>query len=313
MKLFFRTALAFPVMVSACKESTNLKNVKGTSAQSTYSLRLEPEVGLRYNYDILSESKTTYEIGGEEKESGNSIKMNVSYETSKDSSNNLLFHITYNRFKAKIETENQERNLDASNTLVEAPPAEKMFAAFKGAQLKAVISPKGDVKSLTGLSELFKHMEQIAGDDEEALSMLKNSVQKNMGPEYFQNIIESMFKLFPDSALNIGQSWELENTVNNEFKSSVKSVFTLRKISDGIAFLDVKGVVVSNDEKVAVQGVNALVNLEGTQEGEVQIEEKTGMLLQSNLKLKAKGAIDVTARKIPFTFQTKNEVKGEKQ
>lgn len=313
MKLFFRVVLAFPILLSACKESTQTKTVNGISVPGTYSLHLAPDAGARYNYDIVSESKTIHEIGEEKKESGNSIQMNVSYETSKDSSNNLLFHITYNSFKAKIETENQEKNLDASVTSNEAPPAEKMFAAFKGAQLKAVISPKGEVKSLTGLSELFKHMEQIAGDDEEALSMLRNSVRKNMGQEYFQNSIESMFKLFPDSIMTIGQSWELENTINNEFKSKVKSAFTLRKISEGIAYLDVKGDIVSKDEKVAVQGVNAKVDMEGTQQGEVQIEEKTGMLLQSNLKLKAKGSIDVMGRKIPFTFQTKNEVKGKKQ
>lgn len=312
MRCLTIAALAL-LLFSACKESPQIKTINNVAVSSNYSLHLSPETGARYNYDIVSESKTVHEIGGAKKENGNLIQMNVSYETSKDSSSNLLFHITYNSFKAKIETENQVKNLDASSTSEEAPPTEKMFAAFKGAQLKAVVSPKGEVKSLNGLQDLFKHMEQIAGDDEEALSMLRNSVQKNMGQEYFQNSIESMFKLFPDSIMNIGQSWELENIVNNEFRSTVKSVFALRKIADGIAYLDVKGDIISKDEKIAIQGVNAKVDMEGTQQGEMQIEEKTGMLLQSNLKLNAKGSIDVMGRKIPFTFQTKNEVKGKKQ
>lgn len=177
MKLFFRAVFAFSILLLACKEKIPTKTIKGDSAPASHLLLLAPESGARYIYDILSENKTTYEIGDVKKESGNTIQMNVSYETGNDSSNNYLFNITYNTFKAEIKAENQMKKLDASNTL--------------------------------------------------------------------------------------------------------------RKVSNGVVFLDVNGMVLARDEKVSVQGVNAKVDLEGTQEGEVQVEEKTGMLLKA-IKIKSK-------------------------
>lgn len=106
------------------------------------------------------------------------------------------------------------------------------------------------------------------------------------------------FAVYPENAVAVGDSWEkdIEPLKTSDMKFHAK--YTVLKLSGSEAVLQLDGTITANK----MQDVEADMNLNGEQKGEVTIDLKTGWLIKSEIEQNLKLDIEQDGVKFPATI-----------
>jgi hypothetical protein len=125
--------------------------------------------------------------------------------------------------------------------------------------------------------------------------------------------IEQLFKIFPDSAVHIGDRWKLSATQKEGISLHSQSSYQLREIVDGTAVIRTEGDISSEGSTGEIGGATFTAELKGKQEGELEMETATGMLLSNNLHSTIAGTMNMMGRDVPMTIRTEMKMQGRKK
>jgi hypothetical protein len=90
------------------------------------------------------------------------------------------------------------------------------------------------------------------------------------------------------------------------------STFKLKDIDDGIALIESEGDLTSDKSESNLMGYSVTSNLQGDQQGEYEIDTKTGMLLKNKVTAKVEGSIQIMGKDVPLTIKTTVKMNGKK-
>lgn len=95
----------------------------------------------------------------------------------------------------------------------------------------------------------------------------------------------------------------MNEAIEGETPMISKGLFTLTSIKNGVAVITVKGTT------IGIGGVAA--SLTGDQEGEYEIEIKSGKVLNGNMSATMKGKVQIMGKDIPITIEHTIKLKGK--
>jgi hypothetical protein len=279
-----------------------------------YKLQLNPATGSAYHYEM--ENKTVIEISAEGKEVNtlNESEVGFNYSVGIDSTGNYLFTTTYDKIRLKTENGDIKTEADAANATISIDPVERMLGILRAATIKATVTPNGEVKDVVGYEELEeKLMAEFAHADDYGKSMAHAQWKKVVGEGVVKNTMDQLFKLFPDSAIHLHDTWKLNSTQGGELPMNIKNIYTLKAINDDIAVITSEGIMTSDKVSNSVMGYSGVTaKLEGKQKGEFEVEAKTGILISSNITANIKGVLQVMGREIPVEIKSSIKMNGKK-
>jgi hypothetical protein len=157
------------------------------------------------------------------------------------------------------------------------------------------------VKSVSGVSALF---EEIIADNPQLQSMAP-TVKQSFGDEALKTMFEQSFKIYPDKKVKVGDVW----SVNLLFPSlggdaKVENTYSLQSTKNNVAQADVKSSFhFTPSANAASEGMGS--ELSGDQQGQIAIDIKTGMLLNSKATQIAKGKLKMQDTEV-LTNMTSN-------
>lgn len=293
------------ILPDSSRNSPNDKNV--------YKLKLNPGKGARYYYDINNNAQVKMEVSGKNIENVNRSQTGVFYELKKDSADNLLLDLTYDKVHIYSKNQDEVIEMDAANAETSDDPMEKMLGALTTTHIHATMTPTGEVRSVTGYKEVAdKIIESVNNRDASAQLMIRRRLEQTIGNGLIRGNMDQLFRIFPDSAVHIGDKWKLSSDQPGPIKLNTKGSFILENIEDGIARITSKGDMSSDSASSNIQGYDVTTNLKGTQEGEYQMDVHTGMLVSARITASVEGTLDMIGRQIPVTVEMKIDMKGQK-
>jgi len=285
-----------------------MPNSDKTSAEydptRVYQLRLNPPTGSKYQYDISNRSNYKFEV--EDKKIANLSKVNASmlYTLDKDTTGDFVFHIQYDKIHVYTKNDDAESDLDAANAANSIDPVEKLLGGLKDANIVAKISPAGEVLSVSGFREMYnKYVNPASASNAFQSNIVKQRWDNLIGEEMINKNMEQLFRIFPDSAVRVGDKWKLSSRQKGEIALNTSNSFTLKGIQDQTAFLESEGAITSDS---VAQFMNNTVssNLKGNQKGEFQVDMKTGILLNAKVEVTVQGTLQVIGREVPLTISS---------
>jgi hypothetical protein len=207
-----------------------------------YRLRLNPVAGSKYYYDISNQTAIKLEVNDTKVDNINKTTVGVSYAVSKDSLGNFLINMQYDKIKIYSKTADTETEMDADNAALTSNPVEKMLGILKTANITATVNPVGEVKAVTGYKELTaKVMEKLSATDVYARTSAQAQWEQFVEKGVVKNNLDQLFKIFPDSAVHIGDKWKLDTKQNEELGLTAKSSFLLKEINNDVAVITSAG------------------------------------------------------------------------
>lgn len=301
--IFISTAIFF---ATACKiPSGSGRHYADGDPSKMYKLQFNPKPGTNYYYTIDNESEFKVDAGEKKVDNQNSSKVGLSYKVSRDSSGNFLLTIQYDKIHIHTKNDGDELDMDADNGINSIDPVEKLLGILKGSIVTATITPAGVTKSITGYETMKeKLLASFNANDTYSKNVAEKQWDKNIKEGLIRKNMEQLFRIFPDSAVHVGDKWRMTTDEQDEVKMTIKSVFTLEDINDGVATIRSSGDITSANSTGNEMGYDFTVNLNGKQTGEFEVKTATGLVIRSSIESDITGEMEMAGRKVPITIHS---------
>ncbi|MBL7762340.1 MAG: hypothetical protein JNL23_02825 [Chitinophagaceae bacterium] len=301
------------ILATGCKAGDNSdKKFEAVEGENAYRLVLNPTAGSEYHYDITNQSEMNVEANDKQVENSSKSDIGLTYQVDRDSAGLFLLKMRYDKILLHTKTDKAETEMDAANAAVSINPAEKMLGILKDAELTAVLTRTGEVKSISGYKEMGEKMLAEFGESGHDKNMIQGQWEKSIGEGIIRKGMTELFNIFPDTLVRVGDKWKLSSRQEGEVTMNVKATYQLQEIEDGIALIKSEGEIIS-DKTARPNTINgAIADLNGTQKGEYRIEVKTGMMINSNITSVVKGTVQAMGHEVPVEIKTKIKMIGKR-
>jgi len=276
-------------------------------AQKTYVLRQNYPTGYRYDFSINSDQIINQKIGGRDVHLTQNIGTDYTFDITEGHNGEKDVKVTYNRvfMKSIAMGTTMTYNSDEQDSTKKNP-----FSGLKGASFFMTVTPDGGIKTVAGIDKMLDNMASKMTTDTSQVKQIKNALSKQFSEEVVKQTMESSFKIYPERAVKIGDKWTVDTKLQMSMPIETITEYTLKEVKDGIATLSVKGALVSKGS-FEVMGNKMETDLNGTNSGETSIDIKTGIVLNSHLRIELYGKMKSMGQDIDFDMQGINKIVGK--
>jgi hypothetical protein len=302
------------VFAVACKiQPGSARHYDDNNPTRVYHLRLNPTVGSQYEYTVTRSTEFHLEAEGKKVDNISRSTIVMTYSTDRDSAGDILLKLVYNKIHLYSKDGDTEEEQDADKAAESTDPVEKMLGILKGANLRAVVSPAGQVKSMQGDDEIkHKLLEGFGPDEAYAKGIASQQWDRQVKEGLLKNSMEQLFNIFPDSAVHVGDRWKLSSTQHEQIDLVTNASCQLKEIVDGTAVIRTEGDISSDHGAGTLNGANYTADLKGKEESDLAMETTTGMLLSNTSDWKITGTISSMGRDVPVTINISIKIAGRK-
>ncbi len=309
--LLLLTCLAFV----SCK----LPSQKGSDdriydPEKVYTLRLNPPDSASYTYEVSNHSETVMDAGGNDITNTSKTDALIRYDLFRDSSGYFRFTMKFERIGLYSKSGEQETEAQVSNGTIPFSPEEQILAALRDGKITGLLSSAGEIKEVRGYEAMTEKIQsQLREDDHTGRAIIKERWEKMAGNNLIRQNLSQLFRLFPDSAVRLGDTWKISNKQVSEFSVNMTNEFTLKTINENFAIITASGKVTNDHttEMLPVYG-HVTTSFQGGQESRFEMEARTGMLLNSEIKSDVKGTVRVMGREVPVQIKTRIKIQGKR-
>ncbi|MOA09707.1 hypothetical protein D3C78_1295590 [compost metagenome] len=122
--------------------------------------------------------------------------------------------------------------------------------------------------------------------------------------------MEAALKIYPEKPIKQGESWVVETELKNILPLKMKTTYTLKEVKENKAFVGVVGTI-SAVGPVEVMGFTMQTNLSGTNNGDMIIDIKSGLALNSDMKINIGGTMSAMGQDIKMKIDGQNKIAGK--
>ena len=164
------------------------------------------------------------------------------------------------------------------------------------------------------MDALMQRMISVAGENmpEEAKGQMQEGLKSVMNDEMLKGLIEQSFKIFPDKKVSVGDSWNAKMEMKSIMDMNVESTYTLKKVENGIATLDIKSKITSSGSEKMIQGTKVEMSVNGMQTGTMDVEVASGMTMKSSIVQKIDSKMKAQGQEIPISVNGTTTIKTVK-
>ena len=258
----------------------------GLLAQAQIKPTFNPVKGETYTYRIVSNQKISQSFGGQsmninsvtefltemkvKEKTGNEVSVDYTYKE-------ILLSVTTPLMSIKVDTKKKDDNASDMDKLIG-----NMLDCFIGKPIQVTLLQDGSVQSVSGYDAIMSEVQKILSSANAIQKQMANTFMQSFTEDGVKSSFEQMFRIYPDKEIKNGESWKIDLSLSlGAMSSKVNNTYTLKSVSNDVALLDIASIMSSDS------GIN------GEQKGEMKLNLKTGLPVQSKTEGTAKGKMTV--------------------
>ncbi|MEM6724201.1 MAG: DUF6263 family protein, partial [Bacteroidota bacterium] len=188
--------------------------------------------------------------------------------------------------RVKVEQSGFENvNYDSETDKDPSSTIGKLYGPVLGHTMDMTLTPMGLVKELSGGDEMIDKMFEAEGLGlmPAQLGQIKATLKMQFGNEAMQESMGQVSDIFPDEPVKVGSTWTKSKKQSSGMGLISENTFTLDKIEAGKVYISFEGTLATAEDNEAMDMVAMTIkyDLEGTQKGQIVIDQATGWTIKS--------------------------------
>jgi len=273
-------------------------------AQAQIKLSFNPTEGKTYLYSFNSEQSIKQTVMGQEMPLNTAMEMLIEMSVKEKSKDEIRLNFLYKGIIVEFSHPMMNIRYDSENPADNSSEPEKLiaqiFSNLVGKPMSVTFRSDGSVKSISGLDAIWEGMQKSMASANPAAQQATSAVLQSFNEESMKQMFEQSFKMYPENEVKVGNSWYTDMSFNiASMINNTRNTYTLKSVENNIALLDM--VSVSNMKlSMGMEG-----EISGKHQGEVSLDIKTGMLINSAMEGSAKGGFDMQGMEISMDITSK--------
>jgi len=163
-----------------------------------------------------------------------------------------------------------------------------------GAGFRIQVTPAGEILAVEGVTEMLDQMFSKLELPPEAEAM-RQALMKQFGDEAMKEFMQPFLSIYPDEDVDVGDTWERTHVVTVLYPHVQENTYELLERADGVCKLGLQSkVTAAEDAPPMDMGMAKLqISVAGTQEGEITLDEATGLVRESKIESALSGEMQV--------------------
>ena len=180
----------------------------------------------------------------------------------------------------------------SSDDLDPEDPMSLIFNQMTNQKFNFELSSLGRVHEVEGINEMFNQLIQQNEDLSQLDKMqLEAQIQQTYGAESFTANLESIFAIYPEKKVKVGDTWTTYSSFQNDYPAQVETTYTLVEMDDEFVYLDGKGTIatIEGEEAMEVNGMSFNFDLNGENTSTLKLNRNTGWVESATITQNATG------------------------
>ncbi|MFW5820710.1 MAG: DUF6263 family protein, partial [Bacteroidota bacterium] len=246
------------------------------------------------------------------------VEMNSVIETetlvkSSDEETTLL-SVSYTRLMIETISPNAAFSFDTKDPADQ--PGIDYLRSLIGKPFQVSINHRGEITEISGLKKVMEQIISEVDTTSGVFENFKNTIKVFFEKEQIKNTLAQMIPVYTEKSISKGDSWHYSiNSRTGQFEFLSSNTAKVIEIKQDIVILQIDSKVsIPEDRSMNLQGLNAFVNLSGTEMAELRIDPETGITTHGIKKqnIKAILLLDMSDRdqeniEIPMKISTSTE------
>lgn len=281
----FLTAMALIITI-ACK---------GEEQGEKLSLRLNPQEGEIYQVRVITDQKIVQTIEGEEQEISQLVGIGYSWAVDQvDPEGGFTAQVTYDWIRFAQDGPLGKIDYDSDVHTGPIPELAVGYAAVHGTGFSLQVSSAGDIQEIIGVDEMLDQMlDNLDLPDDASSAQIEQNLERQFGEAALKENMATLVAIYPQHPVAVGDSWSKTMIISLGFPMILENRWTLVGRENGVASIEVRTSVKPNPDAAPLQmgPVTLEYELSGTQQGTMELDERTGWTLSANLTQALSGKI----------------------
>jgi hypothetical protein len=254
-----------------------------------YDISLNLEEGKTYTLNSKSSLIVTQSYKGNEMKITMNLDFGIDYTVKTAGNNEFVLDVKYTDLgmlmdmpQGKLDYSSGKEVSDTLNDLMSI-----MFDNMVGKSFEMTLDNKGKVKSVSGFDKIIAHLfDNLPSSIDMQKDQLMGQMNNAFGEDSFKQNMEAATAIFPDKPVKVGDTWEIETTINSTIEFNIKNVYTLEKVTKEFYLVKAIGSIgtAQSLEFMERNGVFVKQELSGASESEISLNKKTGWIQLSEVK-----------------------------
>jgi hypothetical protein len=271
-----------------------------------YTLEYNLEKGKTYTQRMVMDMNMSMNAMGQDIKVNTNTEMVVNFDVLNKNNDVYDVQVTYKKIKINV-TGPAIYSIDSDSTETSSDKnSAGVIKSLVGIPIDVQLTKQGKVVSVSGVDKLTEKIHNVANPQFEQMFSAQFSEKA------IQKLIEQS-SFFPEKPVAIGDTWEITSTINTTgFDIINKMNLTLKQVKDNVATIDFTSTIATPEggEVTKIQGMDAKISMDGTQAGTVQINMKTGWIIQSQIDMKSTQNIEVMGQTMLQEIGAKTTITG---
>ncbi len=258
-----------------------------------YKLRLQK--GQEYYAKMAAEQKITQTVMGQSQDIEQTIGLGTDLDVvDVDRSGNAEIRYTYRWAKLRAQGPMQQVLYDSSVKGDSVPEPAQGLAALVGESYSLSIAPEGRVLIVKGAARMRANVRKklpagLAGD------LQMSSLAQYVDDKGIKEAAEASMAVLPNKPVGAGDSWSEQIVLSESTALIMQNKWTLKQRQAGTATIDVVSTIKPNPQAPPRDLGTAKISSQfsGKQQGLIQLEEATGLIVHSKLEQQLSGEAKV--------------------
>lgn len=275
-------ALALSFVVS-CKQKA-----KSGGSGDAYTLRMNLNKGDTFSHDMDMSMKMGMEVMGKKMDMDMGFRGITTFKVLDVTDSFKQLSMTYSQMKMNANIAGMEGGQDL---LANNDAGQKL----EGKSVSMKLNNRNEITEVEGMDDLLStdSLGSPSGDE----------VKKMFSKDQLNSMFSIAFQMYPDKPVQVGESWERLSDVNVAgVNMKMKTTFTLNSVKDGVANVKVEGKL-DGKGNMEQGGMNMEMDIDGSQNGTLDINMADGMLMGSTLVLDADAGLNMMGQKVPMKLK----------
>ncbi len=297
MRLHYLSLFLLSIVLFSCSSGTE------------YDLKYRPKPNTRYAFKNVTTMNMDQKMMGQSMKMDQEIVYDGIYEVgsmSADSSYDVTLTYTHMSTKQTMKAPMEKVtsfDSDLKDTTQEDTGSE-LYDQILNQPMKMKVSKDGKVLSFSGMYEAIKKAMKSTTDSKLSDELVGQFTDDNM-----KGTIEYIFRLYPESKVNVGADWEIEQKYEAGYPMLIQSKYTFNGEKNGRAMLSSTGTIKTNKGGKGLSSMMAkMIELSGDQTATIELDLKTGLPLVNTSNLTIKGEMNMMGAKFPISMKSTTKV-----
>lgn len=292
MKRITTIALLFAVgFLFSCKG-------KPKPSGPAYTLKMKLANGDKFGQDMDMDMKIGMKMAGVNMDMNMTMNMSMDMEVLGDTADMKKIQFTYTKAKMGMDI----KGLPAGTPGIDTKAImDKAAERMEGKSIVVLLDKKNKIVDVIGFEEMMANEDDVA---------VQAQIKKMFSKEQVNSMMGIMFNMYPDHPVQVGESWD--NTADMNFgpmKMGMKTQYTLKEVTNGVAKVDIDAKF-KGTGKMDQNGMSLDMDMDGTQEGEIGINQDNGYLKGADYKMDVKAKAKIMGQSVPYDIHATYTMKG---